>query len=194
MSKFLVALVVTVAALAAVGATAGTANAENHGADWLAAGTATLAPPPQFGSPMLHVNAQSNFGGANVRGHFWIRYPDGGGDFGGPIVCLNVVGQTALLYGQVETIRTPRAGFLLGDYVPIRLLDGGEPGTLFDVANFDPSTPSPPNGVCAQNGGYVPISQGNYVIHDRALTNPLDLDLLSQFLAQIESAANDPYG
>jgi len=38
------------------------------------------------------------------------------------------------------------------------------------------------------------ISQGNYVVHDQPVTDPLQLDLLNQFLAQIESAANDPYG
>jgi hypothetical protein len=95
---------------------------------------------------------------------------------------------------RFKNLRTPRAGFPLGSYVPIRLVDGGSPGTLLDMANFDVGTTSALNGVCAQNSGYVPISQGNYVIHDQPLTNPLDLDLLNQFLVQVESAANDPYG
>ena len=61
--------VLTALALATVvvfGSTGG-ASADNQAADWLVAGTGTLAPPPQFGQPMLHVNAQSNAGGTNVR-------------------------------------------------------------------------------------------------------------------------------
>ena len=44
---------------------------------------------------------------------------------------------------------------------------------------------------CAQAGGYVPISQGNYVVHDRPVADLLGLNLL---LAQFEQAADDPYG
>jgi hypothetical protein len=193
MRKVLIALLATV--LVAVGATGGgaSARADSQGADWLAAGTGTLVVPAQFGVPMLHVNAQSNFGGTNVRGHFWIRYANGGGEFGGPIVCLNVVGQFAYLYGRIDTVKTPRKGFDLSSYVPIRLVDGGDPGTTFDGANFDVGGPGVPPQ-CTQNGGYQNISQGNYVVHDQPLTDPLQLDLLNQFLAQSESAANDPYG
>jgi hypothetical protein len=185
--------VLTALALATVvvfGSTGG-ASADNQAADWLVAGTGTLAPPPQFGQPMLHVNAQSNAGGTNVRGHFWIRYANGGGEFGGHIVCLNVLGQAARLYGLIETVKAPRSTFTVGNYVPIRLLDGGEPGTLVDMANFDGGTPFAPDSQCTQNGGYVPISQGNYLVHDHPVA---DLLGLSQLLAQFEQAADDPYG
>jgi hypothetical protein len=80
---------------------------------------------------MLHVNAQNNADGDNVRGHFWIRYANGGGEFGGPIICLNLAGKFAFLYGKIEKVKTPRAGFddPTKPYVPIRLIDGGEPGS-----------------------------------------------------------------
>jgi hypothetical protein len=193
MRKTLVSVIA--AALVAAGAIGGgnSASADDNGADWVAAGTAITAPPAPFAPAMLHVNAQSNAGGGNVRGHFWIRYANGGGEFGGPIVCLNVVGQSAFLYGKIEKVKTPRAGFdnPNSPYVPIRLIDGGEPGTTFDVVNFDPGQAAAPNSQCTQNAGYVPISQGNYVVHDHPLA---DLLGLNQLLAQFEQAADDPYG
>jgi hypothetical protein len=189
MRKVLIILITAALAFATAGGSS-SARADDRGADWLAAGTATLVPGPGFGEPMLHVNAQSNSGGASVRGHFWIRYANGGGEFGGPVVCLNVLGQVALLYGQIERVKTPRPSFTVGSYVPIRLLDGGEPGTLLDGANFDAGTPLAPDSQCAQNAGFIPINQGNYVVHDHAL----DLFGLSALLAQFEAAAADPYG
>jgi len=42
-----------------------------------------------------------------------------------------------------------------------------------------------------QAGGYQTSGQGNSVVHDQPLTEPLQLDLLKQFLAQSESVAND---
>ena len=74
----------------------GTGAQGDNGADNLAAGTGTLICCDQ---PMVHVNAKSGAAGANARGHFWIRYPNGGGEFGGPVVCLNVVGNQAGLTG-----------------------------------------------------------------------------------------------
>jgi hypothetical protein len=82
-------------------------------------------------------------------------------------------------------------GFVLGNYLTIRLTDNGSPGAL-DMVNFDPGTPNQPTG--CSGVGDLTISQGNYVVHDQPVTDPLQLDLLNQFLAQIESAANDPYG
>ena len=107
------------AALVAFGAAGGnSARADNQAADWLAAGTGTTVVPAPFTPAMVHVNAQSNVGGANVRGHFWTRYANGGGEFGGPIVCLHVVAQAALLYGQIEIVKTPRSGLRSGTTFP----------------------------------------------------------------------------
>jgi hypothetical protein len=180
--------VLLAASLVALATGAGT-SADGQGADQLAAGTATLT---SFGQPMVHVNAQSGVDGANPRGHFWIRYPNGGADFGGHVVCLNVAGNVAALTGHIETVNTanPVLGFVLNNYLIIRLTDNGSPGAL-DMVNFDPGTP---DQLACAGAGDLMISQGNYVVHDRPVTDPLELDLLNQFLAQIESAANDPYG
>jgi hypothetical protein len=59
------------------------------------------------------------------------------------------------------------------------------------MANFDGGTPFAPDSQCTQNGGYVPISQGNYVVHDHPVA---DLLGLSRLLTQFEQAADDPYG
>jgi hypothetical protein len=171
-------------------ATGAGAGADGQGADQLAAGTGTLICCSQ---PTVHVNAQSGDAGANPRGHFWIRYPNGGADFGGHVVCLTVVGNSAALTGHIERVDTanPALGFVLGNYLIIRLTDNGSPGAL-DLLNFDPGTLAQPSG-CAGVGDLM-ISQGNYVVHGQPLTDPLELDLLNQFLAQIELDANDPYG
>jgi hypothetical protein len=181
---------VLLAAFVVALATGAGAGADGEGADQLAAGTATII---CCGQPMVHVNAQSDFLGANPRGHFWIRYPDGGADFGGHVVCLTVVGTTAALTGHIEMVNTanPALGFVLNNYLTIRLTDNGSPGAA-DLVNFDLGQPTQPSG-CAGVGDLM-ISQGNYVVHDQPVTDPLQLDLLNQFLAQIESAANDPYG
>jgi hypothetical protein len=40
------------------------------------------------------------------RGHFWISYPKGGGEFCGQVVCLNVVGNVAGLIGHSSASRS----------------------------------------------------------------------------------------
>jgi hypothetical protein len=202
MRKVLLAVVVAAAvALGAAGGGAGTARADNQGAEWLVAGTGTLICCSQ---PMVHVNAQSNVGGVNARGHFWIRYPNGGPDFGGQVVCLGVGVNTAGLLGEIDVIKTPGSigvppnthPVVLGYLIPIRITDNGSPGTA-DLVNFDPPAPPPTvppaPGSCGGTGD-LPISQGNYVVHNQPVTDPVALLGLDQFIAQIESAANDPYG
>jgi hypothetical protein len=192
MRRMLIGL--AVAAVVALGAS-GSAGADGQGANWLAAGTGTLV---NYNQPMVHVNAQSNFGGANPGGHFWIRYPDGGADFGGRVRCLNVLGTEAGLVGQIEDIKAagnnPALNVQLNYFIYISVNDNGSPGTA-DTVNFDPATQSNP-GACPPrfNTPDLVINQGNYVVHDQPVTDPIQLDLLNQFLAQIEAAANDPYG
>jgi hypothetical protein len=189
--KLLITL--AMASLLALGASGSAgANGQGSGADWLAAGTGTLICCNQ---PMVHVNAQSDFGGLNPGGHFWIRYPNGGADFGGLVRCLDVVGNEAGLIGQIKDIKAagnPALNVNLNYFIYIRVNDNGSPGTA-DTVNFDPATMSNP-GACPPRLETLLISQGNYVVHDQPITDPLQLDLLNQFLSQIEAAANDPYG
>jgi Desulfoferrodoxin, N-terminal domain len=151
----------------------------------LAAGTGTLV---CCGSPMVHVNAQSDPGGLNPRGHFWIRYPSGA-EFGGRVVCLSTAANTAGLTGHIEMVKVagPSQGFVEGNYLTIRVTDMGEPGTA-DLVNFDPGTPTPP--VSCAGVGDLPISQGNYVVHD----DLVDLSAFNLLVSQFEAAAGDPYG
>ena len=104
MRKVLIAVIAAALVAASALGSGSFASADDNGADWVAAGTGTTVVDEPFAPAMLHVNAQSNAGGGNVRGHFWIRYANGGGEFGGPIVCLNVAGQAAFLYGKIEKV------------------------------------------------------------------------------------------
>jgi hypothetical protein len=151
----------------------------------LVAGTGTLI---CCGQPMVHVNAQSDQGGVNPRGHFWIRYPSGV-EFGGRVVCLSTTANTAALTGRIELVKmaNPMAGFVEGNYLTIRITDNGEPGTL-DLVNFEPGTPTAPS--CVGLVGDLAISQGNYIVH----ANLLDLSAFDLLLGQFEAAADDPYG
>jgi hypothetical protein len=151
----------------------------------LVAGTATLI---CCGSPMVHVNAQSDEGGVNPKGHFWIRYATGV-EFGGGVVCLSTTANTAGLTGRIDRVKVanPVLGFVEGNFLRIRITDNGEPGTA-DLVNFDPGSPTPP-GSCAGVGD-LPVSQGNYIVHD----NLIDLPGLDLLLGQFEAAAGDPYG
>jgi hypothetical protein len=151
----------------------------------LVAGTGTVM---GFGNPMVHVNAQSDQGGGNPRGHFWIRYPSGV-EFGGRVVCLTAVANNAGLTGRIEVVKVanPAAGFVEGNYLRVRITDFGEPGTA-DLVNFDPGSPTL-SGSCAGVGD-LPISQGNYIVHD----DLLDLSAFDLLLGQFEAAADDPYG
>jgi hypothetical protein len=180
-------LLILVGVLAVVmgGATGGAQGGK--GADQLVAGTGTLI---CCGQPMVHVNAQSGEGGVDPRGHFWVRYPNGGGDFGGQVLCLNVAANQAGLTGRIERVKVPRplSGFVMGNYLNIQITDNGSPGTL-DLVNFSPGSPTNP-GSCPI-GANLPISQGNYVVHEKPV---LAIAVLEQLLAQFEDAADDPYG
>jgi hypothetical protein len=189
----LLLLLVALASLLILGGGASSAQDGSEAAENLVAGTGTLncsaIPGAICTGVMLHVNAQSRAGGVNPRGHFWIRYPSGV-EFGGSIVCLNVSANSAGLTGRIDRVKVanPTLGFVVGNFVPIRITDNGSPGTL-DLVNFDVGSPqSPP--ACGGVGN-IPISQGNYVVHDRPL---LDLSALNLLIAQFEAAAQDPYG
>jgi hypothetical protein len=184
------ALFLAALGLAAVLACASSASATHSNGEGpqqqLVAGTGTLI---CCGAPMVHVNAQSDEGGVDPRGHFWIRYPSGV-EFGGDVVCVNTLGTAAGVTGRIDRVKlaNPLVGFVAGNYLRIRITDNGEPGTA-DMVNFDPGSPTPPS---CTGVGDLAISQGNYIVHD----NPLLLDLagLNLLLGEFEAAADDPYG
>ncbi len=178
-------ILVGVLTVGVIGAATGARG--GNGAEQLVAGTGTLI---CCGEPMVHVNAQSGDGGVDPRGHFWIRYPNGGGEFGGQVVCLNVLGNQAGLTGRIERVKVPRipSGFVLGNFMNIEITDNGSPGTL-DLVNFHPGMATQP--ATCPTGANLLISQGNYVVHDKPV---LVIAVLEQLLAQFEDAADDPYG
>jgi hypothetical protein len=179
MKRFLFALSVALGLLCSVGV------ARGEGADNVAAGTGTLICCEQ---PMVHVNAQSQQGGIEPRGHFWIRYPSGV-EFGGRVVCLSVAGNSAGLTGRIEKVKVPNParGFTQGNFVNLRVTDMGSPGTL-DLVNFDSGTAVRP-AACPMFGN-LETQQGNYVVH----SSLVDLSLLNALLMGFEAEAGDPYG
>jgi hypothetical protein len=193
MLRFLLLLCAALTSVLVLAGGAGSAQSGSQGAENLAAGTGTLNCTAIAGATctgvMLHVNAQSGAGGVSPRGHFWIRYPSGV-EFGGSIVCLNVTATNAALTGRIDRVKVanPSLGFVLGNFVPIRITDNGSPGTL-DLVNFDRGVDVQPEG--CTGAGDIPISQGNYIVHDEPV---LDLSALNLLLAQFEAEANDPYG
>jgi hypothetical protein len=153
----------------------------------LVAGTGTLI---CCGMPMVHVNAQSDQGGVDPRGHFWIRYPSGV-EFGGAIVCVNTFGAASGVTGRIDRVKVPSPlqGFVANNFLNIEISDFGEPGTA-DLVNFHPGAGSQPSG--CPIGANLPISQGNYIVHDNLLL--VDLAGLDLLLGEFETAADDPYG
>jgi hypothetical protein len=182
MRRFLCVLLL---ALAAVIAAPGGAQATSRD---VAAGTGTII---GFGDPMVHLNAQAEedtppFAG---RGHFFVRYPvdslpdRAGLEIHGKITCVNAVGVDAVAAGIVTKV-TGQDPFNLVEgmsTVQVRARDTGSPGTL-DGSNWGPAPPD-----CSSPPGSLPISQGNYVVHDSALSGVFaGLDLL---IAEFEAAA-----
>jgi hypothetical protein len=165
----------------------------------LVAGTGTLVVPQPFPqAPQLHVNAHRDPQTTEARGHFYIRYPTttptGTFDVRGHVACLGVAGNVATVIGEIERVRgvAPFAGgggFEEGNFVQIRITDNGEPGTL-DLANFSPGSPTQQS--CVPQAGDLPLSQGNYIVHQDP---PLQLlNILDGLLAEFEAAADCPYG
>ena len=199
MRRVLVALTAAVVSTAVL--TGGAAATHSYGTgpkQELVAGTGTLEVPEGFRQdPMLHVNAQRDETG-EVRGHFYIRYPETETqtalDFRGEVVCLDVRLNFATIIGEIERRRPalvpPETGpFAEGHFLEIRITDNGEPGTL-DLVNFGGEMATQPScAVFTAQPGDLPISQGNYIVHDDP---PLELlSALDLLLAEFEAAAGE---
>jgi hypothetical protein len=158
------------------------------------AGTATLVvPPPFLQAPQLHVNANNDPATGAARGHFFIRYSVPPIDIRGDAVCVDTLATTGTVIGQVESVTANPADIPPGfpgvnDFVRIRITDFGAPGTL-DKANWDAIGSAQP-ATCPAQIGDLPISQGNYIVHDGFV--PLELlPALDLLLSDIEAAAGD---
>jgi hypothetical protein len=175
-------LCVLLFALAAVIAAPGAAQATSRD---VAAGTGTMV---CCGNPMVHLNAQADedsqpFAG---RGHFFVRYPPdvlhpaAGAEIHGKITCVNAVGVDAVAGGIVTQVKGPNF-FNLVEGVSTVQVRARDTGTL-DGTNWGPAPAE-----CSSPPGSLLISEGNYVVHDAALSPALSaLDLL---LAEFEASA-----
>ena len=174
---FLLGVAVACALTLAVSASATHSSGQGPAKD-LVAGTARIA---GFNNPLVHVNAHRNVETDDVRGHFFVRYPPPfDARFGGDVVCMNVVGTGAAVLGVVDnTSGIAPFAVPIGQFVNVRVLDLGEPGTL-DRANFDF------NASCSGVGDLA-VSSGNYVVHQGFL----DLSPFSLLLSSFETAAGD---
>jgi hypothetical protein len=153
--------------------------------------------PPEH--PLVHVNAYRDKETGEVKGHFFVRYPTsdpgGGFDMRGDVVCLTVVGNLAGLVNEIEQVKgtppRPGLGFEEGNRFTMEIIDNGEPGTL-DMVNFsggfDPGTQPPPSS-CPGSAPNLPITEGNYIVHQDP---PLALfDALDLLIAEFEAAAGE---
>ena len=192
MLRFLLLLCAALTCVLVLAGGAGSAQSGSQGAENLAAGTGTLNCAAILGATctgvMLHVNAQSGASGVSPRGHL-----DQVSEWGRVRRVDCVLERDRNERGAYRSNRSRQgrqsgSRIRLGNFVPIRITDNGSPGTL-DLVNFDRGVDVQPQG--CSGAGDIPISQGNYVVHDEPV---LDLSALNLMLAQFEAEANDPYG
>jgi nitrous oxidase accessory protein NosD len=152
----------------------------------LVVGTGTIM---GFGDPVVHVNASRNPNTSEVKGRFYIRYPDNAFEVAGKVTCLTVNLNKAGVGGVIERVKgTPPPIFgptMPGNNVLITVLDMGEPGTL-DEVNEGQLAGASTN--CPSTGNTFPIERGNYVV--KAEPPPALLSSLSTLIAEFEAAAN----
>lgn len=173
------------------GAAAGTHSEGTGPKQDVVAGTATIL---GFNDPQVHVNAHRETGSQVARGHWYVRYPatapGGGFDMRGEVVCVDALANYATVIGRIDRTKgvppfAGGAGFVVGNFVQIRVTDNGEPGTL-DLVNFSPGAAVQQS--CAPAPGDLVTSQGNYIVHAEpplALLSSLDL-----LIAAIEEEAH----
>jgi hypothetical protein len=193
MTRVALSFVLACAAFLALAGAGGATHSPGTGPKQdVVAGTGTLVvPPPFLQAPQLHVNANHDPATGAVRGHFYIRYTNPPIDIRGDAVCVDTLGTIGTVIGQVDRLTAnpdvvPPVS--MNDFVRIRITDFGEPGTL-DKANWDPLGSQQPSD-CPAAAGDLPVSQGNYIVHDGVV--PLDLlPALDLLLGNIEAAAGD---
>ncbi len=168
-----VAVSIIASALMVVGMNGAAANhSEGRGpAKDLVAGTGKMA---RFGT-FVHVNAHADPDGMGANGSFFVRQtffrlPL---DFSGRVTCVVVNGIRATIGGEVTHNRPVAPGGVrpnpaVGSGVLIDVIDNDDNGVP-DSANFT-FRPVPPT-VCPTLASHqFPIDQGNFIVHDAALT------------------------
>lgn len=109
----------------------------------------------------VHINAKSGPAGEDPRGHFYISQ-GGFADFRGTVTCLNVVGNRAIVGGEVKRssagLPAEGTGFLQ------LIVDNGEPGD--SDSSLTVLTPVPPTTCPTPSSDGITATRGNYVVHD----------------------------
>lgn len=66
-------------------------------------------------------------------------------EYSAEVVCLTVVGNTAVLSGLITRVVNPTSGLEEGDYLTFKVTDNGQPGSLLpDQWESTSGTPCPP--------------------------------------------------
>jgi hypothetical protein len=112
----------------------------------------------------VHVNAKSAPDGSQAQGMMFVRSkgPIDDIDVNADVTCLNVVGNSATIGGEVT--RSNHPAFPVGSGIVIDVTDNGEPGDQ-DAWLLSPER-TPPE-ICPEP---IPLtreeSRGNFVVHD----------------------------
>jgi hypothetical protein len=106
--------------------------------------------------------------GAPARGWFWARveFPGGSAEFGGPVRCINAVGNQSVIRAVVTHSEGP--GLPVGSGTIGRYIDNGE-GAGAPPDEFVGRPDAPPSGGadCPPDAfPTLPVEQGNLVVHD----------------------------
>ena len=143
MSRFFGPALVAAAIMAVIAVPASGAPDEDF-----VTGTGTI----EAGPFDISVDAHSDPSGGNPSGTVTVRFPTGDVFASGPVTCLEVTGNTALLAFD---------GGGLG-HVTLQIVDNAATGSPDTIA----INPPPGGGGCVAGGLEVPLVGGDFVVHD----------------------------
>jgi hypothetical protein len=150
-------------AVSAANATHSNGTGPNH--DFVN-GSGILDFGPVFGdgaTEKFHVDAKSAADGSQAQGKMFLQEKNFPIDqsFQADVTCLNVVGNSASIGGEVTRSNNP--GIPEGSGVQAFVTDNGEPGD--QDRYFGAFTESPPE-VCPPPNPRIASEKGNFVVHD----------------------------
>jgi hypothetical protein len=120
-----------------------------------------LGADPPFPVIQVQINTLADASGANPRGHLTARIKALGVMDRARVTCLSVLGNRATIGTEIVKSNNPA---LEGQGQLWSVVDNGQTGGTDRIAGF-PITPTPPI-VCPPLFFNVPVTSGNYVIHD----------------------------